>query len=189
MGHYPFKIEVYDTEGEVICKGSEEVEVKQVGFAAYFKLEGILKDPKRAKISFDGEVFILPITQHRLHGWFGQQAVFLDFSPMSLTLLKTLIENGTFSEDIWPKLNKGNVKVYVNDEEFEILTFIEYPEYVGPDTPARNGYLIAIDKNKFLGVEDPVVRVLVTYPVELDDETIIEKGEGIFLGFLKSTGV
>ena len=277
-GYCLFKIEVYDTKGEVIFEGGKEVEVKQGEFTACFKLEDALKDPERAKISFCGNVFILPIIQHRLygrvtdfegnprpncfitahdaefnalatvksdaegyyelwlpekdflaiaaadesysketlecwvwdvrlnkdlelnlrydkleiyklHGWFGQQVVFLDFSPMSLTLVKEAMESGASSENIWPKLSEGNVKVYVNDKEFEILTFTEHPEYLGQDTPARNGYLISIDKSEFLGVEDPVVKVIAAYPVKLDDETLIEKGEGIFLGFLKNTGV
>jgi hypothetical protein len=277
-GNYPFGIEVRDVEGEVIFEGGKEVEVKQGEFTACFKLEDALKDPERAKISFCGNVFILPIIQHRLygkvtdfegnprpncfitahdaefnalatvksdaegyyelwlpekdfltiaaadesyskgtlecwvwnvrldkdlelnlsydklgiyklHGWFGQQVVFLDFLPMSLTLVKKVMERGTSSENIWPKLSENNVKVYINDEEFEILTFTEHPEYLGLDTPARNGYLISIDKGKFLGVEDPIVKVVAAYPVKLDDETIVERGESIFLGSLKNTGV
>ncbi len=122
-----------------------------------------------------------------IHMWTGEVSDYLHFIPMSLSRIQNAMKQGVKSEleilgteGVWPTLNKSDVTVLANEEEVKILSFQEIPDFLTEHDNkvySRPGYVISIPK----GHRNKVIKIEINDEVEVENETITEKGEGYYI--------
>lgn len=127
---------------------------------------------------------------YRLHAWEGEMSLYLHFIPMSVTRAAKISKEFAGDEykiasapNIWPDLEKEDVKVFIDDKEFPILTFAEHADYLfqkDGENINRQGYLLSVPKENFKG---KIIKVQIQDTVRKNNKKIIEKGEGYYFGF------
>ncbi|MFC1714546.1 hypothetical protein ACFL6S_12840 [Candidatus Poribacteria bacterium] len=151
-----------------------------------------LKENTRLDIRID------KLEVYRLRAWEGEESLYVHFIPMSDTRVSegmkrigitAIIERNDeiallSDPEIWPHLEMNDVKVYIGEKEVPILTFTEVDDFLFfSDTKAlsRPGYILAVLKRDYAG---KIIRIEIRSAARMDEEEILEKGEGYFFGFV-----
>ena len=121
---------------------------------------------------------------YRINMWSGEQSDYIHFIPMSVTRVNKVMSKGYSSEleimkdsEVWTKLERKDVKAYVDDKELIILSFSEVEDFlfeIEGTTYSRPGYVLSIpklDKNKLVKIE-------IKSEVEYQDKVVKEYGQG-----------
>lgn len=139
-----------------------------------------LKEDTRLDIKID------KLEVYNINMWEGQRSDYIHFIPMSVIRAKQAIEQGFENElellskgEIWPKLNKNDVRIYANEDEVKVLTFQEVEDFLNEHNGkiyTRPSYVISIPK----GHKDEIIKIEIGSKFVVDDKEIIEKGEGYY---------
>lgn len=139
-----------------------------------------IKEDTRIDIKID------KLEVYNINMWEGQMSDYIHFIPMSLTRANKIMEEGFESElellskeELWPKLDKTDIKLYADEDEVKILTFNEVDDFIGEfedEIYTRPSYVISIPK----GYKDKVIKIEIESEFVSDSRGIVEKGEGYY---------
>ena len=127
---------------------------------------------------------------YQFHCWQGFSSTYLHFIPMSVSRINRIDKEKygdqkalATQSDVWPEIEKDEIKVFVNEIEVPILTFCVSEDFLFEENNksiTRPAYLISIPK---IENSDRIIKVQLQDSLLIEGKRIIEKGEGYYFGF------
>lgn len=179
-----------------LSKEEEKIMVFDKGYSKE-RLECWLYDVK-LKEDTKLDVNIGGLEVYELGAWLGYTSLYIHFVPMLITKMNAVVERepslkkGNLKDqdifhypEAWPHLNKEDVKVFIGGNEVPIKTFNEFDDFLGEkenEKFTRPGYIIGIAREDF---KEDIIKIQIEKQIELEDEDVLEKGEGYYIGFVE----
>ncbi|WP_130806404.1 hypothetical protein [Senegalia massiliensis] len=133
------------------------------------------------------EIQIDQMEVYGIHMWDGQVSDYIHFTPMSLNRTKKGIKDNLGNEldllkdkNIWPKLNEESIRIFADNEPLEILSITEVPDFLGEiekERYYRSSYILSIPK----GNKGKVIKIQIQHIININNNEIVEKGEGYYI--------